>query len=129
MESTTFTGWVRHIFDATEYRQDIVVANYADERMKDAIKSEKKSFPRALRISANVKNGAYKQLEGLNEGDKVKVTFFLGGVEGISKSKNTYYAINELLLAKQDGIEVLERAEVSHEDSSENDEIPDDIPF
>lgn len=128
MESAQqFTGYVRKILPPSEYGAEFVVANYKSETVKENMRANKK-FPVALKIKANIKNGASKQLESISEGDKVIVEFYLGGIEGVSKSTGKYYAINELMLAKQKGITVLERAE-REEPQTEESPDDDDIPF
>lgn len=128
MESVQqFTGYVRKILPPTEYGAEFVVANYKSETDKENMKANKK-FPVALKIKANIKNGASKQLDSINEGDKISVEFYLGGIEGVSKSSGKYYAINELMLAKQKGITVLEKAE-REEPEAEVSPDDDDIPF
>ena len=130
MESAQiFTGWVRHIFDADQFSREFVVANYDSEIMKENMKAEKKTFPKALRIKANIKNGAAKQIDSISEGDKVVVEFYQGGVEGVSKSTGKYYAINELNLAKQKGITILEKAPQSVEEAQPEPADDDNIPF
>lgn len=130
MESAqSFTGWVRHIFDADTYSREFVVANYDSDVAKENMRSEKKTFPKALRIKANIKNGAASQIDSISEGDKVTVEFYQGGVEGVSKSTGKYYAINELNLAKQKGITILEKAPKPDDGAHPEPDNDDDIPF
>lgn len=130
MESAqSFTGWVRHIFDADQYSREFVVANYDSDITKENMRAEKKTFPKALRIKANIKNGAANQIDSISEGDKVVVEFYQGGVEGISKSTGKYYAINELNLAKQNGITILEKATQENAEAKPEPDNDDDIPF
>lgn len=110
MEAMKFVGWVEKILPAGDYDQKFVVTNYRNEDAKKLMK-EQKEFPNALMFAANVKNGSNSQLDDLHEGDKVEVKFFLAGRSGISK-KNTYYCVNNLNIAKKDGITIVERVKV-----------------
>ncbi len=126
MEKHEFEGWVRHIYDKTEYRQEFVVANYKSEQEKDDMRAAK-TVPVAFRFCASVKNGADSLVDQLAEGDRVKVLFYLYGVEGVSK-QGKYYAINELNIDKKCGVVVLEKAQ-RDEQPTGTDDIPDDCPF
>ena len=129
MEAQSFTGYVDHIFEADEYEKRIAVRNYRDSSAMEAMK-QTKDYPRCLCFSASVKNGCADQLDGLNVGDKVIVTFYLYGSCGISKKTNNYWCINKLNIAKKAGVQVVERAKVEQEEQSqEEDEVADDIPF
>lgn len=121
-----FEGWVEKKFDATQYDQSITVRNWKDEKDKDSLK-ERKEYPACYKFLAQVKNGSNEQLNDVNEGDKVKIVAYLNGKSGVSKS-DKYYCINDLVIAKKDGIKILERAEKKSE-SAKEEENPDDMPF
>lgn len=120
-----FEGWVEKKFEASQYDQSITVRNWKDDEDKDSLK-ERKEYPACYKFLANVKNGSSEQLNDVNEGDKVKVVAYLNGKSGLSKA-NKYYCINDLVIAKKDGIKILERAETKSEPATE--EQPDDMPF
>lgn len=127
MAKQTFTGWVEHIFEPTQYDKQIVVRNYKDDDAKEAMKEDKKDFPTVLCFKANIKNGAANQLDDILEGDKVEITFMLSGMSGVSKKTGNYYCINSLMILKQNGVKILEKvAGERHETASIDD---DDIPF
>ena len=120
-----FEGWVEKKFEATQYDQSITVRNYKHEEDRETLK-DKKEYPACYKFLAQVKNGSNEQLNDVHEGDKVKVVASLNGKSGVSKS-DKYYCINELVIAKKDGIKVLARAEKKTEPAKE--EEPDDMPF
>lgn len=121
-----FEGWVEKKFEATKYDQTITVRNWKDDEDKDSLK-ERKEYPACYKFLANVNNGSNEQLNDVNEGDKVKVVAYLNGKSGVSKS-DKYYCINDLVIAKKDGVKVLARAEKESEPAKEE-ENPDDMPF
>ena len=125
MQSMKFVGWVEKICDADQYNRDFVVRDYKDDN-----DPEKPKYPTALTFRAAVKSGASLQLDDVNEGDKVAVTFFLTGKSGISKA-GKYYHINALNIAKDKGVVVLERAAVAETPAEEQgaDEPAEDLPF
>ena len=59
-------------------------------------------------------------------GDKVKVTFYVTGVEGESKKTGKPYQINKLMVG---GIEVLESAKPTENQDAQESEDDSDIPF
>lgn len=123
-----FIGWIEKIFPPTDYDQGFAVANYKDEAMRDMMRA-KKDYPQTLRFSANIKMGANTQLDGLHEGDKVQITYYLSGRSGISKAGN-YYCFNTLHIAKNHGVELLERSAL--QETKQTDEVPaddSDVPF
>ena len=120
-----FEGWVEKKFEATQYEQSITVRNWKDDTDRETLK-ERKEYPACYKFLAQVKNGSNEQLDNVHEGDKVKVVAYLNGKSGVSKA-NKYYCINDLVIAKKDGIKVLARAEKKTEPVKE--EMPDDMPF
>jgi len=129
-QAMSFTGYVKHIFDADQYSREFVVANYKNELEKENLKTAKTDYPRAFKIKANIKNGSANQVDCIGEGDKIIVEFYPSGIEGVSKRTGKYYAINEYLLAKNKGITIVERAlppeQIEAQPEPDND---DDIPF
>lgn len=130
-EALEFEGWIEHKGEKGNYDQRVSVANYKDDDEKNAMQNEKGKFPLCYEFKAGIKNGVADLLDDLNEGDKIRVRFYVVGRSGISKSKGTYYCINELAIARKNGIEVLERKSVSASDeqSPEEEQMDDDIPF
>lgn len=131
-EALEFEGWVERKGEKGDYDQKINVANYKDNDDKIAMQNTKGKFPLCYEFKANVKNGTAAMLDEVEEGDKVKIRFYLVGRSGISKSRGTYYCINDLAIAKKDGITVLERkprVEDDNSEQSEEDTVADDCPF
>ena len=122
----TFTGWVDHIFEPTQYDMEFSVRNYEDETAREAMIRDK-NYPQTLKFTASVKSGAAKQLEGVGVGDRIVVRFFLYGSSGVSKSSGNYYCINKLNISKKDGITVLERH--GNGSTPENEPVIDYVPF
>lgn len=114
-----FTGWVEKILPQGQYGQEFVVRDYKDE--KDAPK-----YPTALKFEAGT--AAIPQLQGVLEGDKVRVLFYVCGRSGIGK--NGYYCINRLRIAKEGGLVVIERTGVPPpQEIPDSSSAEDDIPF
>lgn len=134
MTKQTFTGWIEHIFNPTDYDQQIAVANYRDDnhkqKMVDAYKAKTKGaeYPQCFCFKANIKSGAAAQFDGLNIGDKVEISYVLSGMSGTSKKNNSYYCINSLMVMKTNGVKILEQ--VAAPDASADEQVDDsDIPF
>lgn len=120
-----FEGWVEKIFDPTKYDQAITVRNYKDN---DTELTDKKEYPVCYKFIAKTKDNANEQLNGICEGDKVKITAFLYGRSGVSSKTNNYYCMNDLIIQKKEGIKVLEKSkQVAGPISDGN--MPDDMPF
>lgn len=129
-EALEFEGWVEHKGEKGDYDQRINVANYKDNDEKIAMQNAKGQFPLCYEFKASVKNGAADALDDIEEGDKVKIRFYLIGRSGISKSRGAYYCINELAIAKKDGISVVERKpRAESSEQSEEEIVVDDCPF
>ena len=129
MESSKFIGWVSHIFDANDFDQNFVVANYKDEESKQELVSMK-GYPECRKFTLNVKNGSNAQIDGIHVGDKIQVVFFIHGNQGISKKTGKYFCVNTLNVAKKNGIVILEqvvRAEEREPDAMDADGM--DVPF
>lgn len=65
-------------------------------------------------------------IDTIKVGDKVKVTFFVTGIEGESKKTGKPYQINKLMVGD---IAVLESTSSNNEEQAENDDVASDIPF
>lgn len=130
-EALEFEGWVEHKGEKGDYDQKINVANYKNGDEKTAMQNTKGKFPLCYEFKASVKNGTAAMLDEIDEGDKVKIRFYLVGRSGISKSRGTYYCINDLAIAKKNGIEVVERKPrvEDNAEQSEEDTVADDCPF
>lgn len=120
IQAQEFTGWVDHVFPAGQYGQEIAVRDHEGE-------ADKPKYPITLRFNISSKCGTMAQ--GLAEGDKIKVKFYLTGVSGIGK--NGYYAINKLNVAKDGGIVILETAErvTKEEDVGADPSSEEELPF
>lgn len=106
MQSHKFIGWVEKILESDGYNKEFVVRDFKDDEDPG-----KPQFPTMLTFRASVKNGSSLQLDAINEGDKVQVEFFITGKSGISKA-GKYYHINSLVIAKSNGVTVIEKAAV-----------------
>lgn len=126
MQSMKFVGWVEKILPADNYSREFVVRDYRDDNDPD-----KPKFPNAFTFKASVANGASLQLDDVEEGDKVAVTFFLTGRSGLARTSGKYYHINTLNIAKDKGVVVLEKV-VKPESEQKQEEPEDDdqgLPF
>lgn len=124
MQAYQFTGWIEKILPANDYRQEIVVRDYENE-------STKEKFSNTLTFSFGVKNGAVRQMDGIGEGDKVQIAYYVTGKAGVSKT-GKYYHINELNVAKMNGIRVLAKAHNApdvEDPQIEDDGSVDALPF
>lgn len=102
MRPMQFKGFIEKIFPATEYSQEILVANFKDERHKANLM--KKGYPvNQITFKASTYNNANDIIAKFKVGDEVIVHFFISGKAGTSK-KGTYYHFNELRIANRDGI-------------------------
>lgn len=124
-----FTGWVEKILPATDFEQRFVVANYRNETAKQAMK-QAHEFPNALMFTLSVRNGANAQLDDISEGDKIEVKYFLAGKSGTSPRTGKYYCINNLNVAKTNGLTLIDRRERDPKNQPSLMDAPDDdIPF
>lgn len=102
MRPMQFKGFIEKIFPATEYSQEIVVANFKDEKHKANLM--KKGYAvNQITFRASTYNNANDIIAKFKAGDEVLVHFYISGKAGISK-KGTYYHFNELRIANRDGI-------------------------
>lgn len=106
MQSHKFIGWVEKLIDSDGYSREFVVRDYKDDNDPG-----KPQYPTTLTFRASVKNGSALQLDAIHEGDKVQVEFFITGKSGMSKA-GKYYHINSLVIAKNNGVVVIEKAPV-----------------
>lgn len=128
-EAIEFTGYVTHIYEGDDFCERIVVSNYRNEDEKKNL--PKGEFPQDLEIRASRKNEASAQLDGIGDGDKITVKFYIVGKAGVSKRTGKYYSITELSLAKKDGVTMVEKnkAELTGNDPDEPLIPQDEMPF
>ena len=107
-------GHVESVDTSGNYENSFVVT---DEKMPDT------KFVNHVKFLVSSKKT--ELMDTFKVGDKVKVTFYVTGVEGESKKTGKPYQINKLMVG---GIEVLESAKVkqTQQDAQEDDS---DIPF
>ena len=121
-EPHTFVGWVEHIFPATKYGLEFSARDHRDE-------SDRPQYPITLKFNVGTK--ALPQVSSMNIGDKVSVRYFITGVSG--NGRNGYYAINKLNVAKNDGVTIIQRSSVEHQESGSRNiqeaANEDDLPF
>jgi len=128
MEAQKFTGWVEKVIKDGDYDHKLVVTNARDADMAAQMKASKKEWPITLMFNLSVKSGCSEQLNGINVGDKVVVTFYISGKSGVSRTSGKYYCINSLNVGKKDGLVLLERGSAAKaQEPSPAD--TDDIPF
>lgn len=114
-----FTGWVEKILPAGQYGQEFTVRDHKDAN--DAPK-----FPTTLKFEAGT--ASIPQLQGVLEGDKVRVVFYLSGKSG--EGRNGYYCINRLRIAKEGGLSVIERTGTPPPEDPQVEVKPEDeLPF
>ena len=104
MELMKFEGWVERILVGNEYQREIIVRDYESADTKGKFSNE-------ITFTASVKSGAAEQLNDVRLNDKVRIQFFVTGRCGVSKSSGREYNINNLVIAKKDGIVILQRAD------------------
>ena len=125
MELMKFEGWVEKVLAGNEYQQEIIVRDYESADTKGKFSNE-------ITFTASVKSGAAEQLKDVRPDDKVRIQFFVTGRCGISKSSGKEYHINNLVIAKKDGVVILQRANVddgiADPDIDENGNVSE-LPF
>ena len=125
MELMKFEGWVEKVLAGNEYQQEIIVRDYESIDTKGKFSNE-------ITFTASVKRGAAEQLKDVRPDDKVRIQFFVTGRCGISKSSGKEYHINNLVIAKKDGVVILQRANVddgiADPDIDENGDVSE-LPF
>jgi hypothetical protein len=124
MNMMTFTGWVEHIFDKGQFGWDFAVTD------ADPDNPEKSKWPTTLKFTTSTRTGTSALVENLDKGDKVTVAYYLVGKSGTSKKTGMYYCVNELCVARNNGIRMLQKsvdARASEGDAA-SDEL-NDLPF
>ena len=107
-------GHVESVDTSGNYENSFVVT---DEKMPDT------KFVNHVKFLVSSKKT--ELMDKFKIGDKVKVTFYVTGIEGESKKTGKPYQINKLMVS---GIEVLESAKVK-QTQQESQEDDSDIPF
>ena len=107
-------GHVESVDTSGNYENSFIVT---DEKMPDT------KFVNHVKFLVSSKKT--ELMDKFKIGDKVKVTFYVTGIEGESKKTGKHYQINKLMVV---GIEVLESAKVE-QTQQESQEDDSDIPF
>ena len=114
MVKATMIGHVESVDTSGNYENSFIVT---DEKMPDT------KFVNHVKFIVSSKKT--ELMDKFKIGDKVKVTFYVTGIEGESKKTGKPYQINKLMVV---GIEVLESAKVG-QPRQESQEDDSDIPF
>ena len=114
MVKATMIGHVESVDTSGSYENSFVVT---DEKMPDT------KFVNHVKFLVSSKKT--ELMDTFKVGDKVKVTFYVTGVEGESKKTGKPYQINKLMVSD---IVVLESAKVE-QTQQESQEDDSDIPF
>ena len=115
MVKATMIGHVESIDTSGNYENSFVVT---DEGMPDT------KFVNHVKFLVSSKKT--ELMDKFKVGDKVKVTFYVTGVEGESKKTGKPYQINKLMVGE---IEVLESAKPAESQDSQDDTDYSDVPF
>lgn len=108
-------GHVESVDTSGNYENSFVVT---DEKMPDT------KFVNHVKFLVSSKRT--ELMDTFKVGDKVKVTFYVTGVEGESKKTGKPYQINKLMVGE---IEVLESAKPAESQDSQDDTDYSDVPF
>lgn len=108
-------GHVESVDTSGSYENSFVVT---DEKMPDT------KFVNHVKFLVSSKKT--ELMDTFKVGDKVKVTFYVTGVEGESKKTGKPYQINKLMVGE---IEVLESAKPAESQDSQDDTDYSDVPF
>lgn len=124
MNMMTFTGWVDHIFDRGKFGWDFSVTDVDPEN------PEKTKWPQTFKFTTSDKTGTSSLIDNLEKGDKITVAYYLVGKSGISKKTGMYYCVNELCVARNNGVRIIQKnSDVQEEAASDQTEDPNDLPF
>ena len=115
MVKATMIGHVESVDTSGNYENSFVVT---DEGMPDT------KFVNHVKFLVSSKKT--ELMDTFKVGDKVKVTFYVTGVEGESKKTGKPYQINKLMVGE---IVVLESAKPAESQDSQEIEDDSDIPF
>lgn len=115
MVKATMIGHVESVDTSGNYENSFVVT---DEGMPDT------KFVNHVKFLVSSKKT--ELMDTFKVGDKIKVTFYVTGVEGESKKTGKPYQINKLMVGE---IEVLESAKPTESQESQDNTDDSDIPF
>ena len=115
MVKATMVGHVESVDTSGQYDNSFILT---DEHLPDT------KFVNHVKFLVSSKKT--ELMDTFKVGDKVKVTFYVTGVEGESKKTGKPYQINKLMVGE---IEVLESAKPTESQDSQDDTDYSDIPF
>ena len=115
MVKATMIGHVESVDTSGNYENSFVVT---DEKMPDT------KFVNHVKFLVSSKKT--ELMDKFKIGDKVKVTFYVMGIEGESKKTGKHYQMNKLMVNE---IAVLESAKPSENQDAQESEDDSDIPF
>ena len=115
MVKATMVGHVESVDTSGQYDNSFILT---DEHLPDT------KFVNHVKFLVSSKKT--ELMDTFKVGDKVKVTFYVTGVEGESKKTGKPYQINKLMVGE---IEVLESAKPTENQDSQDDTDDSDIPF
>ena len=115
MVKATMIGHVESVDTSGNYENSFVVT---DEGMPDT------KFVNHVNFLVSSKKT--ELMDTFKVGDKIKVTFYVTGVEGESKKTGKPYQINKLMVGEN---EVLESAKPTESQESQDNTDDSDIPF
>lgn len=124
MNMMTFTGWVEHIFDPDDYRWEFSVTDCDPENPGNV------KWPSTLKFTTSKKTGTSALVENIGIGDKITVAYYLVGKSGTSKKSGKYFCFNELAVARNNGIRMIEKKSVTNNaEPPADDDGGEDLPF
>ena len=115
MVKATMIGHVELVDVSGNYENSFIVT---DEKMPDT------KFVNHVKFLVSSKKT--ELIDKFKIGDKVKVTFYVTGIEGESKKTGKPYQINKLMVSE---IVVLESAKTSENQNAQESEDDSNIPF
>lgn len=115
MVKATMVGHVESVDTSGQYDNSFILT---DEHLPDT------KFVNHVKFLVSSKKT--ELMDTFKVGDKVKVTFYVTGVEGESKKTGKPYQINKLMVGE---IVVLESAKPTESQDSQDDADDSDIPF
>lgn len=115
MVKATMVGHVESVDTSGQYDNSFILT---DEHLPDT------KFVNHVKFLVSSKKT--ELMDTFKVGDKVKVTFYVTGVEGESKKTGKPYQINKLMVGE---IEVLESAKPTESQDSQDDTGDSDVPF
>ena len=115
MVKATMVGHVESVDTSGQYDNSFILT---DEHLPDT------KFVNHVKFLVSSKKT--ELMDTFKVGDKVKVTFYVTGVEGESKKTGKPYQINKLMVGE---IVVLESAKSTENQDSQDDTDDSDVPF